>query len=305
MILRKSNEAALGVNSGESVLSTETKDRYGDIIRVTGWKLASFKQNSIALFNHDQSLPVGTWENIRVVGKTLVATYRPAPRGVSLQADEINALTVARVINGVSVGFKPLKSRSLPDGSGVEYLEQELLEASLVSVPANPDALMTAKALGVSPKTIEKLFGRPPVNASLSQRQDFARARVLARARALLNDPIMKEARKATMARKSTNDPDDIFSHMTEDEIFRYGLYLHDQEQQRIERAIKSSVGRLSRREKTHASGYPTAEIEKAGRAAFDRIISDPDRAEDERESYLIERERKLRSEFRKSMGLD
>jgi hypothetical protein len=49
--------------------------------------------------------------------------------------------------------------RASPRGNGgVHYLRQTLVEASLVAVPANPSALLCAKALGVSKQTIAMIF---------------------------------------------------------------------------------------------------------------------------------------------------
>ena len=53
------------------VMSDETVDRMGDVIRASGWSLSQFKSNPIALFGHEHSFPIGNWENVKVVGKRL------------------------------------------------------------------------------------------------------------------------------------------------------------------------------------------------------------------------------------------
>jgi hypothetical protein len=61
----------------------------------------------------------------------------------------------------VSVGFRPKEHTQLDSQnpfSGLRFTKQELVETSLVSVPANPNALAIAKSLGVSPATLNVVF---------------------------------------------------------------------------------------------------------------------------------------------------
>ena len=84
-----------------------------------------------------------------------------APEGTSPRIDEIRRLIDAGVLKAVSVGFKALKYEALdPDDiwGGLRYLEQELVETSLVSVPANPNALAVAKQLQISAETQKLVF---------------------------------------------------------------------------------------------------------------------------------------------------
>lgn len=144
----------------EFILSDETKDRYGDIIEAKGWQLANFKANPIALFGHDNSFPIGTWEKVRIIGQELRARLIPALKGTSQRIDEIISLVEQRVLKAASVGFKPLALEPMEDG-GYRFTKQELLETSIVSVPANPAALAVAKQLHISAATIEEVFGEP------------------------------------------------------------------------------------------------------------------------------------------------
>ena len=140
------------------VLSDATVDRYGDIIDAEGWDLRWFKQNPIALFGHSGDFPIGTWENVRVEGGKLLGKLKLAAQGTSQRIDELRSLVEQGVLKAVSVGFKPVESEPMQRG-GVRYKKQELLETSLVSVPANPAALAVAKSLHVSPETIRMAFG--------------------------------------------------------------------------------------------------------------------------------------------------
>lgn len=144
------------------VLSDDTLDRYGDIIDAKGWDLRNFKKNPIALFGHSGSFPIGNWTNVRVEGNKLIATLKLAAKGTSDRIDELINLVEQDILRAVSVGFRPLESEPIdpkkPYG-GQRYTKQELLETSLVSVPANPSALALAKSLNISDETLVLAFG--------------------------------------------------------------------------------------------------------------------------------------------------
>jgi HK97 family phage prohead protease len=144
------------------VLSDETVDRMGDIIRAKGWKLANFKKNAIALFGHQHSFPIGTWKDVKVEGTRLIGTLHLAKDGTSERIDEIRALLEQRILKAVSVGFSikdyvPMDEKE-PWG-GWDIKSAELHETSVVSVPANPSAVLLAKSIGVSAETRSLIFG--------------------------------------------------------------------------------------------------------------------------------------------------
>jgi HK97 family phage prohead protease len=152
------------INGSEYVLSDETPDRMGDIIESAGWDLRSFKSNPIALFGHKSDFPIGRWRNVGVnKDKQLRGHLELAPKGTSPRIDEIRALVDAGILRAVSVGFKPIDSAPLnhkePFG-GQRFSKQELVECSLVAVPANPNALSVAKSLKISDDTQSLVFAK-------------------------------------------------------------------------------------------------------------------------------------------------
>jgi HK97 family phage major capsid protein/HK97 family phage prohead protease len=160
MIVQKLASSTDG--AAEFVLSDATVDRYGDIVEPSGWDLTNFKSNPIALFGHNSGFPIGRWENIRVEAGKLVGRLALAKRGTSERLDEMISLVEQGILRTISVGFRPLEwepiDPKLPHG-GQRYKMQELLEASLVSVPANPAAVALAKSLNISPETLAIAFG--------------------------------------------------------------------------------------------------------------------------------------------------
>lgn len=141
----------------EFVLSDATVDRYGDTIEPAGWDVRTFKRNPIALFGHAGSFPIGTWADLRVEGERLVGRLQLAARGTSARIDELIGLVEQGILRAVSVGF--LSHKSEPHHGGTRFLKQELVEVSLVSVPANPASLAVARGLGISEETMALAFG--------------------------------------------------------------------------------------------------------------------------------------------------
>lgn len=140
----------------EYVLSDATPDRYGDVIEPSGWNLENFKKNPIALFGHDSKFIVGRWKNVRVEKNALRGRLE-LMEAVSERLKEVHTAVMAGILRAVSVGFKPIEEARIDTGS--RYIEQELVECSLVSVPANPNALQIAKQLNLSDDVKTLIFG--------------------------------------------------------------------------------------------------------------------------------------------------
>jgi HK97 family phage prohead protease len=160
-IVHKTHESEFdpGMNC---VLSDLSEDHYGDVVGdgahpMLGWNITNFKKNPIALWSHNAREPIGTWRDVRVEHGALLGRLHMAPKGSSPRIDELSALLAAGVLKGISVGFIPSESKPRENG-GRHFLRQTLVEASLVAIPANPSALLTAKALGVSKQTIDMIF---------------------------------------------------------------------------------------------------------------------------------------------------
>src|ERR1043166_2945173 len=108
------HKATTGGGAGlEFVLSDDTVDRMGDIVKADGWVLSNFKKNPIALFGHNSSFPIGTWSNIRIEGGKLIARLNLAARGTSARLDELISLVEQGILKAVSVGFIPMQSEPI------------------------------------------------------------------------------------------------------------------------------------------------------------------------------------------------
>jgi HK97 family phage prohead protease len=141
----------------EFVLSNETVDRTGDVIRAKGWMLDHFKQNPIALFAHKHDQPIGVWQNVRVEGKALLGQLKLAAQGTSPLVDSVRAFIQQGILKTVSVGFMPLEGQPRVKDKpyeGYEYTKAALHEVSVVAVPCNPDASVRKAVEGLVSKEI-------------------------------------------------------------------------------------------------------------------------------------------------------
>lgn len=138
------------------VASDESVDAVGDIIRVAGWDTKRFEENPVLLWAHDQrALPLGLVERVwksKAAGRRALMT-ESSFHDVDLNpmAEMVGRLVEAGALPGVSVGFIP-KEYVFPDSEkerkelglgdfGVLHVKQELVELSVVPVPANGNAL--------------------------------------------------------------------------------------------------------------------------------------------------------------------
>lgn len=151
VLLRK--EFVSEVEAGEDdrtikfVISTGDPDREKDIISPDGWNTANYLKNPVVLFAHDYgSLPVARATNVKLENGNLVAEAEFADEKLNPMAEQVYQMLREGYLRGASVGFRPLDFSYNEQRGGVDFSKQELLEFSVVPVPANPGALMSASA---------------------------------------------------------------------------------------------------------------------------------------------------------------
>jgi len=141
----------------EFIASDETVDRAGEIINAKGWLLDNYKANPVFQNSHQYG------DIIFTIGRTEEIETRTDLRGnnylyqrVRFAVEENPFAKVAYelyrggFLNAVSVGFKPIKwiegEKAAP--ARRVFIEQELIEVSAVSIPANQNALAIAAKNG-------------------------------------------------------------------------------------------------------------------------------------------------------------
>lgn len=122
------------------IATTPEPDRLGDVVEPLGVK---FRNPMPLLWQHDTDKPIGT-----------VKFSRPTEAGIEFEArlpkidepgtlkdrvDEAWQSIKLGLVRAVSIGFRSLERSLMKDG-GIRFIETEVLELSLVTVPANASA---------------------------------------------------------------------------------------------------------------------------------------------------------------------
>jgi HK97 family phage prohead protease len=141
-------EVSPGARTMRFVVSTAGVDRDNDTVSADGWLLDNFKRNPTILWahNYDQP-PIGRAQQVTVERGNLVAVIEFVPPEIYEFAGTIYQMLKAGFLNATSVGFRPKKAVQNTQRGGTDFVEQELLEISIVPVPANADALVVGRSI--------------------------------------------------------------------------------------------------------------------------------------------------------------
>lgn len=135
------------------IASTATPDRMGDIIEQSGWQLDNYKLNPMILWQHRSSEPIGRARDIQITDRGLEVKIEFMPEEVNPFAARIERMVKGGFLNAVSVGFEPIEYEERDvDTWSYRFIKQELLEISVVTVPANAEALVVARSLDSKPE---------------------------------------------------------------------------------------------------------------------------------------------------------
>lgn len=140
------------------VASDFSRDRYKTVLNQDNWQLKDYNRNGIIAYQHDtySSDPdciIGkgrAFTELDSKGKNrLMIEIEFEPAEMNELADKVYKKLQFGTLNAVSVGFRPIGKGTW--GKGDEgpgqpnetyyYAGQELLEVSVVNIPANPNAL--------------------------------------------------------------------------------------------------------------------------------------------------------------------
>ena len=137
--------------TAEYIISSDEVDRMGEIVEQS-WQLDNYKKNPIVLWGHNPD----AFDN--VLGKCIeletkkdgartvtVAKVQFAEEGTSRGVDTVWKLVKQGILKTVSVGFIPHKFQPADGDTKNDTLsDNELLEFSIVPIPANPNAVALA-----------------------------------------------------------------------------------------------------------------------------------------------------------------
>jgi HK97 family phage prohead protease len=134
-----------GMRTFEFIASTDAVDREGDILFPDGWELENYQDNPVILWAHESwSYPIGRSLRTEVKNNRLVTEVEFTPMEVNPEGYRVYKLVEAGFVKAVSVGFRPRAWVWNDEHAGYDFERNELLEISVVPVPANQEALLAA-----------------------------------------------------------------------------------------------------------------------------------------------------------------
>lgn len=124
-------------------MSAATADRVNDTISPKAYD-STIGEKLIALWQHKQDQPIGFWTNLRKEGDALIGDLKVASTNLGSMVKQLIADGVPL---GASIGFTGEGERN--EKGGVHFTKINLLECSVVSIPAHPRAMQVAKSLNL------------------------------------------------------------------------------------------------------------------------------------------------------------
>ena len=139
------------------VVSTPEVDRYGTIIVPSGIDYQAYLNNPIVLAQHDSDKwPIGRCLGFAMNGENLEATIQI--ECITEEGKKLNKLINAGFVKAVSVGIIPneYEEQTINGQKVTVYTKSELVEFSVVSVPANRQALLKKSIKTLLQDSIQK-----------------------------------------------------------------------------------------------------------------------------------------------------
>lgn len=142
--IEKDSVKALGDGEFSAIVTTSSIDRMNESIDTQGISTDAYMGgNPVVLYGHDYSaLPIGKTIKIQQYKNKMVATFKLAVKEYPFAAT-VAELIKGGYLNAVSIGGV-VKQWS---ENYTEILQMEMVEFSVVPVPANGEALITSRSL--------------------------------------------------------------------------------------------------------------------------------------------------------------
>ncbi len=135
------------------IISDSETDRDNDKVFAKGLSLDNFlKAKAPVLWAHDQrGVPVARAPNTKRVGTKIKSVGEFPSNDLNPFGNMIGRMVLNDFLGAASIGFIPLEWKFMDDRGdfAMDFVKSELLEWSVVPVPANPRAVSGAKSFGI------------------------------------------------------------------------------------------------------------------------------------------------------------
>ena len=137
-------------------ITTSHPDRERDVVDAAGIDTSAYERNSVVLFGHDyKSLPIGKTVAIERFADRIKAVVEFATADLNPMAEQVYRMVKAGFLKACSIGFRPVEWVYDEDRKGMNFAKAELLEWSVVPVPAHPMALVEMQAAGIDTAVVK------------------------------------------------------------------------------------------------------------------------------------------------------
>lgn len=134
----------LGEGVIEAIVASDALDRHGEVLDIKGLDLKEYKKNPIVAYMHRyDELPVAKALTLRKTSDGKLISKMQFAIDEYPFARQVYKLYKAGYMNAFSIGFMP------EEMDGNKYTKSRMLEYSAVLIPANAEALVTAKTKGM------------------------------------------------------------------------------------------------------------------------------------------------------------
>ena len=150
---------------GQCVITSSVIDRDEDIVFSNGMIITEgYKNSPVVLPMHlYREFPIGFTKRLTQYEKHVAAVWEFLTDQPATMAADYYQLWKNHVLNAVSVGFVPKDWNWSEDRWGIDFVTWELLEHSIVTIPANPDAERSIGAKQYVKLIGEKLLEKSPI----------------------------------------------------------------------------------------------------------------------------------------------
>ena len=173
----------------EFIVSNSATDRYGESIVMEGINTEKYMSNPVVLWGHDyNALPLGRTLRLRKDGGNLIALVQ-FDTDLSEFANTVYQQILRGTISAASIGGL-VQSYGLNEDNTTDWAtiaELEMVEWSVVAVPANPEALVLSKAFGIEEQELKKQYIDFVASAIIKTSKEFGSEEILNQIQTLEN----------------------------------------------------------------------------------------------------------------------